>query len=136
MFGRRSLGGVDQVQPWSDRMTWDDVVDLGKSFPGVEVGLSYGTPALKVRGKILTRLRPEDDSLTLHDVPVDEREMLIESDPAKFHTTSHYDGYPIVLARLAALTPERLQPFMERRWRSLASKTMLAQVTKSDGESR
>ncbi len=111
-------------------MTWDDVVALGAKFPGVEQGLSYGTAALKVRCKLLTRLRTEDDSLTLHDVPVEEKEMLIENDPATFHTTAHYAGYPIVLARLSALTPERLKPFIERRWRGLAGKRLTEQFEK------
>jgi len=107
-------------------MTWDDVVSLGHKLPEVEVATSYGTPALKVRGKLLTRLRPEDDSLVLPDVPLDEREMLIEADPATFHTTPHYDGYAIVLARLDALEPARLMPFLERRWLTVAPRRLVA----------
>jgi hypothetical protein len=38
-------------------MTYDEVVKLALSLPGVEEGTSYGTPALKVRGTLLTRLR-------------------------------------------------------------------------------
>ena len=101
-------------------MTWEDVVALARQMPDVEVSTSYGTPALKVRGKLLTRLRPEDDSLVLPDVPVDEREMLIEADPGTFHVTAHYDGYATVLARLGSLDAARLMPFLERRWRAVA----------------
>ncbi|BBK32594.1 hypothetical protein EDC65_5102 [Stella humosa] len=103
-------------------MNWEDVVRLAADLPGAELSTSYGTPALKVRGRLLTRLRPEDDSITLHDVPIDERAMLIEADPAVFHTTPHYADYPIVLARLGALSPEVLMRFLERRWRGCASK--------------
>ncbi len=46
-------------------MTWDEVVAVGQELPGIEVSTSYGTPALKVRGKLVTRLRTEDDSLVL-----------------------------------------------------------------------
>jgi hypothetical protein len=118
-------------------VTWDDVVAFAAQFPGVEEATSYGTPALKVRGKLLTRLRPQDSSLTLHDVPPDERELLIEAEPGLFHTTSHYAEYPIVLARLSQLTPDRLCPFIDRRWRSLAGKRQIAEYTMSrdrDGE--
>ena len=108
-------------------MTWDDVVALALRWPGVEEARSYGTPALKVRGKLLTRLRPEDDSLTLHDVPVEEREVLVAVDPGLFHVTPHYSDYPIVLARLKVLTAERLQPFLARRWRSLAGTRLVLQ---------
>lgn len=31
--------------------TWDDVVQIGLRLPGVEVGTSYSTPALRVRGQ-------------------------------------------------------------------------------------
>ncbi|BBK41906.1 hypothetical protein STVA_19260 [Allostella vacuolata] len=103
-------------------MDWNDVVDLAATLPGAEVSTSYGTPALKVRGKLLTRLRPEDGSITLHDVPPGEREMLIEADRSVFHTTPHYAGYPIVLARLPALEPAILRRFLERRWRAIAPK--------------
>jgi hypothetical protein len=107
-------------------MTWDDVVALGRELPELEVATSYGTPALKVRGKLVTRLRPGDDSLVLPDVPIEEREMLIEADPRIFHVTPHYDGYAIVLARLAALAPETLLPFLQRRWRAVAPKRLVA----------
>lgn len=103
-------------------MTWNDVVKLASELPEVALSTSYGTPALKVRGKLLTRLRPEDDSLVLLDVPVDEREMLIESNPGTFHTTPHYQGYPTVLVRLAAVEARTLRVFLERRWRNIAPK--------------
>lgn len=103
-------------------MTWDDVVALSKTLPGTETSTSYGTPALKVRGKLLTRLRPEGDSLVLISVPADERDMLIEAAPDVFHVTPHYDSYPMILARLAALDTDRLRPLLVRRWREIAPK--------------
>jgi hypothetical protein len=107
-------------------MTWDDVVAIGSDYPGVEPGTSYGTPALKLRGKLLTRFRPEDESLVLLEVPEDEKRMLIEADPRVFHTTPHYDGYPAVLARLAFITAPELRGFLDRRYRLLAGKKLLA----------
>jgi len=107
-------------------MTWDEVVALGVSFPGVEPGLSYGTPGLKVRGKLLTRLRPEDGSLVLLGVPFDERELLLEMDPDLFHLTDHYRGYPTVLVRTDRIDPVRLATFFERRWRMIAARRVVA----------
>jgi hypothetical protein len=101
-------------------VTWDEAVAIGSALPGVELSTSYGTPALKVRGKLLIRLRPEDDSLVLLDTPMDERDLLIEADPLTFHTTAHYDGYPTVLARLANLDAPTLRRMIERRWRNVA----------------
>ena len=108
-------------------MRWDDVVQLVEDLPDVVVGASYGTPALKVKAKLLTRLRTEDNSLVLLDVAPDERDMLMEANPVTFHTTPHYGGYPIVLARLGTLEPASVRMFLERRWRNVASKRTVAQ---------
>ena len=107
-------------------MTWDDVVRLGRSLPEVELATSYGAPALKLRGKLITRLRDEDGSLVLIGVPPDERAMLIYAAPALFHTTPHYAQYPAVLLRLEPADAETLRPFLERRRRAVAPKRLLA----------
>ncbi len=104
-------------------MTWEDVVQLASGLPGVTLSTSYGTPALKLRGKLVTRFRPDIDSLVLLDVPPDERDMLIESDPTIFHTLPHYDGYPAVLARLATIDAPTLLSFLTRRIRNLAPRS-------------
>ncbi len=103
-------------------MIWDEVRAIALSFPGVEESTSYGTPSFKVKGKFLTRLRAEDNSLVLVDVTFDEREMLIEAEPAVFHTTPHYKDYPSVLARLEGVDPGSVRNFLERRWRNVAPK--------------
>ncbi len=103
-------------------MTWDEVREIALSFPGVEEATSYRTPSFKVKGKLLTRLRAEDNSLVLVDVTFDEREMLIEAEPAVFHTTPHYKDYPSVLARLETVDPGSARNFLERRWRNVAPK--------------
>jgi hypothetical protein len=106
-------------------MTREEFAAIALSFPGSEAGTSYGVPSFKVRGKFFTRIRSEDDSAVLQEVPFDEREMLIEADPATFHFTDHYKGYPIVLARLATLQPDQARGFLERRWRRMVSKAMI-----------
>lgn len=103
-------------------MTFDDLQKMLLAWPEVELGTSYGTPALKVRKKLLTRLREDGDSITLHDVEPDERAMLIEAQPKIFYFTDHYRDYPIVLARLSKATRKTVEPFLRRRWRALASK--------------
>ena len=107
-------------------MTWDDVFAIGSKLPGMEASTSYGTPALKVRGRLVIRWLTEDDSLVLLSVPPDERAVLIKMDPKVFHITPHYKGYPAVLARLAPLKSERLWPFLIRRWREVAPKRVVA----------
>ena len=105
-------------------MTWDDVVAIGLKLPEVEVSTSYGTPALKVRGKFLTRLRSEDDSIVLLEVGFDEREMLMQADPESFHITPHYQNYPSVLARLSHVHPGSIAGLLERRWKAVAPRRL------------
>jgi hypothetical protein len=43
-------------------VTFDDVRTIALAWPEVEDGTSYGTPALKVRKKMLARLKEDGDS--------------------------------------------------------------------------
>lgn len=106
-------------------MTRDEMREIALSFPGAEEGMSYGRPSFKVNGKFFTRLRAEDDSVVLVDVPHDEREMLMEAEPDTFHFTAHYKDYPSVLARIATLHPGSFRSFLERRFRKIARKSVV-----------
>src|SRR5580658_475528 len=106
-------------------MTEEEMREICLSFPGVTEGTSYGRPSFLVNKKFLTRLRDEDNSLVLLEVPFDEREMLMEAEPATFHFTAHYKDYPSVLARLDGLHPGSLRAFLERRWRKVAPKKLV-----------
>lgn len=98
---------------------------IALAFPGTTEGTSYGMPAILLLKKFFTRLRPEDNSLVLNVGSIDERDMLIEAEPATFHITEHYRNYPAVLARLERLDAARLKAMLERRWRAMVPKKML-----------
>ena len=106
-------------------MTPDEMREIILSFPGAEEGLSYGAPAYKVNGKFFTRLRREDQSVVLTGVSFDERDMLMEAEPATFHTTPHYKDYPSVLARIETLHAGSFRNFLDRKWREIAPKMMI-----------
>jgi hypothetical protein len=103
-------------------MTEAEMREICLSFPGVTEGTSYGRPSFLVNKKFFTRLRREDASVVLMGVPFDEREMLMEAEPATFHFTAHYKDYPCVLARIASLHPGSFRAFLLRRWRKIAPK--------------
>jgi hypothetical protein len=103
-------------------MTFDDVRKIALAWPEVEDGTSYGTSALKVRKKMLVRLKEDGDSLVMPGVAIDEREVLVETQPKVFYFTDHYRDYPIVLIRLSKAKRASVEPFLRRRWRELASK--------------
>ena len=103
-------------------MTYDDVRKIALAWTEVEDGTSYGTPALKVRKKMLVRLKEDGDSLVMPGVPPDERDMLVESQPPVFYLTDHYKDYPMVLIRLSKTKRATVEPLLRRQWRALASK--------------
>jgi hypothetical protein len=107
-------------------VTFDDVRRIALVWPEVADGTSYGTPALKVRKKLLTRLKEDGDSLVMPGVPQDERDMLVESRPEVFYFTDHYRDYPMVLIRLSKAERADVEPLLLRHWRTLASKTAKA----------
>jgi hypothetical protein len=109
-------------------MTFDDIRHIALAWPEVEDGTSYGTPALKVRKKMLVRLKEDGDSLVMPGVPQDERDMLVERAPKVFYFTDHYRDYPMVLIRLSKAQRPHVEPLLLRRWRALASKAALKQT--------
>jgi hypothetical protein len=105
---------------------WDDVVEIARRFPGVEVGESYGTPSLKVKGKFMCRLRSNPDALVVRVLDLADAEALLKGRPDVFFITPHYTGYPAVLVRLEAVDPEQLAELVEDAWRIRASKRVVA----------
>jgi hypothetical protein len=107
---------------------------IALSFPETSEGTSYGKPSFLLGGKFFTRLRNEDDSLVLIVGSIDERDMLLESDPALFHITDHYRNYPAVLARRTVIDAAILTGMLERRWRAIAPKKLVKEYdAKSSG---
>src|SRR6202047_5607531 len=102
-------------------MTFEDVRKIALAWPEVEDGTSYGTPALKVRKGLLVRLREDGDSLVMPGVPIDERDMLVESQPKVFYFTDHYRDYPMVLIRLSKTKGLTVEPLLRRQWRGPGS---------------
>jgi hypothetical protein len=107
--------------------SWDDVVEIGARFPGVELGTSFGTPSLRIRKKFMCRLRTNPDALVLRVSDLGEREALLQGQPEAFFSTPHYNGHPYVLARLEAVDPAELAELIEEAWRMGAPKRLVAE---------
>ena len=97
---------------------------LALSLPGVEEGTSYGTPAFKVRGKLLARLKEDGESLVIK-VPFDQREILMEADPKAYFITDHYRNYPMLQVRLSHALADELASLLEGAWRQAAPKKLI-----------
>jgi hypothetical protein len=106
-------------------VTFDDVRQLALALPAVEEGTSYGTPAFKVRGKFLSRLREDGETLVVR-IDFDERDILMAANPETFYITDHYRDYPAMLVRLATVDPDELRDLLEGAWRRAAPKRLIA----------
>jgi hypothetical protein len=104
-------------------VTFEMVRAFALAFPEVEEGTSYGTPALRVRGKLFARLWEDGETLVLK-LGFDARDILMQASPETFFNTDHYAGYPSVLVRLARIDPARLAEVLEAAWRFNAPKRL------------
>jgi hypothetical protein len=98
---------------------------LAERFPGMERSTSYGTPALKVKGKFLARLRTEAEGWLAIRCDFVEREMLLQAAPHIFHVTPHYQDYPMILIDLDVIERDALLDIVEKAWRMCATKTLI-----------
>lgn len=110
----------------SGPVTFETVRDIGLSLPDTEESTSYGTPALKTRGKLFARLHQDGHHLVLKCEFL-EREMLLQAAPDVFSITDHYLDYPWILVDLSTVSHGALPDMIERAWRMVANKKQLAQ---------
>jgi hypothetical protein len=102
-------------------ITFDTVRRLGLAMPGVEESTSYGTPALKTKGKLFARLKEDGESLVVRTT-ADERDHLISGEPDIYYVTDHYLNYPWVLVHLSRVRRDALRDLLLRA-RQLAAPT-------------
>jgi len=53
------------------------------------------------------------------------KEMLLASDPVKFFTEPHYNGFPAVLVRLDAVDTDELRELLTDAWRCQAPRSLI-----------
>jgi len=107
-------------------VTESDVRRIALALPETTERPSYGTPGFRVRDRLFARIHQDGGILVLwcaHDL---EKESLIESEPEIFFTTRHYDGYPLVLARMSAIGPGELEALLAAAWYVRAPKRLRA----------
>jgi hypothetical protein len=107
----------------------EDVRRIALSLPETTEKPWYGTPGFRVKDKGFLRIRTEaEGGLVVFVADVGEKEMLLRSDPGKFFTTPHYDGYPAVLVNLPAIDVEELTELITDSWRLKAPKRVLKEL--------
>jgi hypothetical protein len=96
-------------------ITFDTVREIGLALPDVEESTAYGSPAFKVRGKIMACMAinrsAEPGSLGVW-VNFDDRVELLAADPDVFYVTDHYAPYNVVLVRLSRVKRDVLRDLL------------------------
>ena len=96
-------------------VTFDTARKIGLALPGVEESTAYGSPALKLRGKLLACVpahrSAEPGSLVVR-VDFDDRAELLAAAPDVYYVTDHYLNSTFVLVRLSRVTPDVLQDLL------------------------
>ena len=114
-----------------------DVRRIATSLPGVEQ--RSGESGYRVDGKLfiwtwMERIDPQRPRVANPDVLVVrvandvEKDALLSLDSQRFFTEPHYDGYPAVLVRLAAIDPDALADLITDAWRTKAPKVLLPEL--------
>jgi hypothetical protein len=121
--------------------TWDDVARICLTLPGTTEVRSRDMRQWKVADKLFVwelPLRRRDLEELGDDAPAgpvlgarvpDEgaKRALIGEQPGVYFTTSHFDGYPAVLARLEELDETALTELAGEAWACRAPRRLLAQ---------
>jgi hypothetical protein len=97
------------------KIDFDVVRKIGLTLPGVEESTAYGSPALKLRGKILAGIAvnrsAEPNSLGVC-VDFEDRAELLAADPDVYYVTDHYVEYNFVLVRLSRVNLDVLRDLL------------------------
>lgn len=106
--------------------TEEDVRRIALALPETIEKPWYGSPGFRVKDKGFLRIRSEaEGALVVFVGDLGEKEALIASEPDKFFTTPHYDGYPTVLVNLPAVDVDELTELITDSWRNKAPKRVL-----------
>ena len=89
----------------------------------IEQTTSYGTPAFKVRKKLLCRVKDADTVVVM--CPLEEKELLIEAAPEHYFETDHYRGWPSILVRVHLIPADELRLRLGRAWQMQAPNSLM-----------
>jgi len=67
---------------------------------------------------------PNDGVIAVRVANLGQKDTLLSSDPVKFFTEPHYNGFPAVLVRLPAVTARELRPLLTEAWCCQAPKEL------------
>lgn len=113
--------------------TLDDVRRICSKLPGATEAEGRFGFSVEVKGKAKgflwswnERVHPKkakvpNDRVLAVIVPnLTTKEIILQSDPDKFFTEPHYNGFPAILVRLDAIEPDEIEDLIVEAWRCKA----------------
>lgn len=104
-------------------ITFDTVRQLALALPEVEEGIAHGTPAFRVKKKVMARLREDGETLAIK-IEYGDREFRLQTQPDVFYITDHYLNSPMILIRLGQVEMDDLRDLLYGAWRFVAPKRL------------
>src|SRR5579862_4734261 len=101
-------------------MTFEAVRKMALALDHVEEATSYGTPAFKLGGGMIARLRDDIGALVVR-MSIEDRQELIAADPETYFLTDHYLEYPYILVNLARAEPDAMRDLLKGAWKSASA---------------
>lgn len=99
------------------------------ALPGAFEQPSYdGQPSFRTKPRMFAWIRTDPRALVVWVPSLDDKEAMLATEPELFFTTPHYDGYPIVLVQLDALTPNRAAALLRNSYRLRAPRSLARQL--------
>jgi hypothetical protein len=106
------------------KSAFDIVRKMGLAMPGVEEGTAYGSPALKIGGRmfacIATNKAAEPNTLVVC-IDVATRNEMMAAEPDTYYLKEHYVNHPCVLVRLSRIHPDALRDLLTAGCRFVSS---------------
>ena len=104
----------------------DDVRRIAAGLPGAYEQASFGgRPSWRTTPRMFAWIREDPEALVVWVSSEEEKSSLIASEPARFFTTAHYDGTPIVLVRLEEVDVNEASELVTESWRLRAPRTLV-----------
>jgi hypothetical protein len=112
------------VKATTKGVTFDTARTIGLALPGAEEATAWGTPVLKVNGRIFTGVPINKDAepgSIMFSVDFAARDAMIAEQPKVYYTASQYENYPCVLARLSRLDRAVLEDLLRMSHRFISA---------------
>jgi hypothetical protein len=96
-------------------MTFRTVRAMGLRLPGVEESTMYGSPALKLGGRLVACMAShksaEAGTLVLRTT-FEQREAMVAEEPETYYVKAHYETFPVVLIRLSRVSRDAMRDLL------------------------